>query len=229
MENAKNVWGSAWKKETHETDYARKRISSARTAKLTPVKIDHDDMYGYFQGSHGRYETWLDNCSCGDFIRSHLPCKHIYRLAMELGALDIEYSSNNNAIPCVRSDLASLSDTVDILESLPLDSQKVILRIVTSTTHDNPVKNIKYSDGVEDALRSGILVEESRTPKMIKLRISENYPRRKIHYYLHRKFDNESYYNPDADDFTDIPLLKTELPDDDVTAELIKRGYYKRK
>ena len=91
MENSKalEIWIKTWEPEKHTTDYALKRIKSAMSAKLTPLKIDATDCYGYFQGSHGRYETWLDHCPCGDFHRSKLPCKHIYRLAVELGVIEI--------------------------------------------------------------------------------------------------------------------------------------------
>lgn len=75
--HAIELWNNTWISETHTTEYSAKRIKSAQSAKLTPIRIDTEDMYGYFQGSSGRYETFLDYCSCGDFIRSKLPCKHI--------------------------------------------------------------------------------------------------------------------------------------------------------
>lgn len=31
----------------------------------------------------------LDQCTCGDWIHRHLPCKHMYRLAHELGIFDL--------------------------------------------------------------------------------------------------------------------------------------------
>lgn len=81
-EKALEKWKSSWDLSVHESDYAAKRIKSAKSAKLTPVKIDPVDCYGYFQGAHGQYETWIDSCPCGDFRRSKLPCKHIYRLVL---------------------------------------------------------------------------------------------------------------------------------------------------
>ena len=54
------IWTEVWAQETHETEYALKRIKSAQSAKLTPVEINSNDSYGYFQGSSGRYETFLD-------------------------------------------------------------------------------------------------------------------------------------------------------------------------
>ena len=88
MKNAHELWSEAWPTDMHISEHAQKRLSSAKSAKLTPVKIDTVDLFGYFQGSSGRYETFLDSCPCGDFIRNKKPCKHIYRLAMELGLMD---------------------------------------------------------------------------------------------------------------------------------------------
>lgn len=46
---ALETWENAWSKETHETEFAQKRIKSAKSAKLTPVQIDTKDLYGYFK------------------------------------------------------------------------------------------------------------------------------------------------------------------------------------
>lgn len=35
------------------------------------------------------YDTTLSSCTCADFQERKLPCKHIYRLAKELGIIDI--------------------------------------------------------------------------------------------------------------------------------------------
>ena len=35
------------------------------------------------------YDTTLSSCTCMDFQERKLPCKHIYRLALELGIIDI--------------------------------------------------------------------------------------------------------------------------------------------
>jgi hypothetical protein len=117
VNRALGIWKEAWSEETHTTEYAQKRIKSAKSAKMTPIKIDTEDLYGYFQGSHGRYETFLDTCPCGDFIRSKLPCKHIYRLAIELGLMDEKAETNSNAIPTPRKEKATLDEEIDIVES----------------------------------------------------------------------------------------------------------------
>lgn len=57
--------------------------------------------------------------------------------------------------------------------------------------------------------------------------IPEQFNARKIHNYLHRKYDAETFYDENMH-LCQIPLLETELPEDDVTEQLIKRGYYSR-
>jgi hypothetical protein len=41
-EKALEKWKSSWDSSVHESDYAAKRIKSAKSAKLTPIKIDSD-------------------------------------------------------------------------------------------------------------------------------------------------------------------------------------------
>lgn len=61
-----------------ETDQL-KRIKSALKLKMDSVNVD--DQTGKIKN----YDVTLDKCTCTDFGRRHKPCKHIYRLAMELG------------------------------------------------------------------------------------------------------------------------------------------------
>jgi len=275
-EKALEKWESSWDSSVHETDYAFKRIKSAKSAKLTPVKIDPTDCYGYFQGSHGRYETFLDYCPCGDFHRSKLPCKHIYRLAIELGLMGETAHSDKNAIPtpkteCVRLDLDRV---IDIVENLSVAAQYELLTIARNIRSTSPTYLTKPNDYISELIKSGIVVEAEphkykimfgNKTDILKLLESENiqydkkakkdalkelcinlipekaiekfgamiyvsipamYSSQKIHYYLHRKYDTEVYYDENMN-CKEIPLLETELPDDDVTNQLVKRGYYK--
>ncbi len=265
-QKAMEKWESSWDPSVHKTEYAAKRINSAKSEKLTPIKIDYDDLYGYFQGSHGRYETWLDLCPCVDFHRSKLPCKHIYRLAIELGVLDETAATDPNAIPSVRSKKINVSDLLDIVETLSTGAQQTLLTIASSTTSEKPYLQIDADPTADELLKSGIIVEDgtgiSETinfgtkAKIIdflqkqniehkkndkkdileklcmttsdpraaakhfgvhhwyNVRIPANYSRQQIHYYLYRK----NY----------CKWCETVLPDDKITDELIKRGFYKR-
>ncbi len=276
-EKALEKWKSSWDSSVHESDYAAKRIKSAKSAKLTPIKIDTDDCYGYFQGSRGRYETWLDLCPCGDFIRSKLPCKHIYRLAIELGIMNEEVATDQNAIPEVNARKISLSETLDIVETLSIEAQYVLLDIAYSTTSNNPFKQIDADETAEELIKSGIISDDGTginetvifgtKPEIIdflekndieykksdkknileelclivapdtaaehfgvrrwyNVRIPAIFSRQQIHFYLHRKYDSEYVIDEDGS-YLEVSLLETDLPDDKVTDELIKRGFYK--
>lgn len=274
--NAEEIWENTWPRETHITDYALKRINSAKSAKLTPLKIDTIDFYGYFQGSSGKYETFLDSCPCGDFRRSKLPCKHIYRLAMELGLMDNTDTKNNiNAIITPKNERTSLDETIDLVESLPENVQRELLAIAANIRSTTPTYLVTPNENVSELIKAGIVVDAhpgkyminynqkrkseiakllddegivyekkatknelqelctehlaekaaEKFGKFISVSIPTKYSSTKIHYYLHRKYDYEMYVDEEMKEYN-VSLLNTELPDDDVTIQLIKRGYY---
>lgn len=62
-----------------------KHMEKARGAKMAPLSIDYVRQTAFFAGSGKTpYETTVDSCTCRDFFVRRLPCKHIYRLRMEL-------------------------------------------------------------------------------------------------------------------------------------------------
>lgn len=86
-----------WDKEIHNDEEQLKRIKRAESADMTPTSIDYENQTGVFKGSGKKpYEVSLDFCTCSDFRRRKLPCKHIYRLAMELGLFDSDYDVGIN-------------------------------------------------------------------------------------------------------------------------------------
>ena len=69
------------------------RLSSALKKDLTPLRLDKETAAAIFGGSGGNlYETSLDSCSCPDFAIQGFaqPCKHMLRLAMEMGEIPSE-------------------------------------------------------------------------------------------------------------------------------------------
>lgn len=93
----------------------KKRFDKACSADVTPTRIDIDSQTGEFKGSGKTpYIATLRNCSCGDFIRRKQPCKHIYRLAIELGLIscDFQVGRNKNSL---ESDLNNLSKNAQLL------------------------------------------------------------------------------------------------------------------
>lgn len=64
------------------------RFERGLYAKTTPISLDFERRTGEFAGSEGPYRTTLNRCSCPDFIKRQFPCKHMYRLAVEIGLFD---------------------------------------------------------------------------------------------------------------------------------------------
>lgn len=150
-----NIWPS----EQHSTEYAQKRIKSAKSSKLTPIMIDETELFGCFQGSSGKYQTYLDYCPCGDFHRSKLPCKHIYRLAMELGVFESDFKSDSAAIPTPKKEREPLSLTLDTVESLSLDAQHQLLGLLRTFSSNNRNLKVILNPAIDELLSSGLIIE----------------------------------------------------------------------
>lgn len=72
----------------HDVPPQQKRMKRAARPKFYAVSIDRDMGTASFQDEH-RYRTTLTYCSCPDYQKRHLPCKHMYYLAHELGIQDL--------------------------------------------------------------------------------------------------------------------------------------------
>lgn len=67
-------------------------VRQARAANFkAEYEVDFESQTGVFASTMyiGFYDTSLSECSCWDFQTRGLPCKHIYRLAVELGYIEI--------------------------------------------------------------------------------------------------------------------------------------------
>lgn len=71
-------------------DTDERTLKAAKKEK--PENLRTDDPYAFFVGRSGEYDTTLSSCTCLDFIINRrdgrTACKHIVRLAMELGMID---------------------------------------------------------------------------------------------------------------------------------------------
>ena len=79
---------SAEKFFLHATEDQLKRQQSAKSLQLD--SIDRDARTGKIK----TYDVSLDGCTCVDFSRRHKPCKHMYRLATELGVFPVDAPKN---------------------------------------------------------------------------------------------------------------------------------------
>ena len=98
------VFGS-WPESLHSEFEQVKRIEAGRKLKKKVVSFNPDEQTMVIAGSAADpYECDLQTCTCADFGIRHLPCKHIYCLADELGLRNTEKAADPS-IP-----LPSLSD-----------------------------------------------------------------------------------------------------------------------
>lgn len=259
----------------HDTDEQKKRAKSACSAKLTPLSVDQINECAIFQGSGKKYNTTLESCQCVDFGRRKKPCKHMYRLAMELNLFCGDFSSDVSASK-QRTASMSFSDFLDIVESTSENSQKILLNLLYDFIYSKePYGLYKLSNGQElfdcniltdcsariellhyfrrneindmlislkvdfnKNMKKEVLVDwcianlSDRIGEILKdftsVKLNDEFfaHRSKLYKYLHRKYDTESYLDAETMEMVTVPLLKTELSEDSITSELIKRGYY---
>lgn len=79
---------STWDSNIHSSIDQLKRICSARKISANKIVIDSQSQIATMSGSASTpYNVSLNQCDCSDFNVRGLPCKHIYRLALDLGYL----------------------------------------------------------------------------------------------------------------------------------------------
>ena len=77
-----------WDSQIHDNVDQIKRICAAKKISSSKVNIDKGNETAVISGSASNpYNVSLSSCDCSDFSIRGLPCKHIYRLALDLGYL----------------------------------------------------------------------------------------------------------------------------------------------
>ena len=159
MDNEKwDAWG-----DIHTDPDQQKRIARAYKADCTPLSISEEDCTGIFQGSHGRYATTLTDCNCVDFKRRKIPCKHMYRLAIDLGLFGNKSQAKSDQfarkVPKGEREELAIS-MISRIENYPDEIQVEIKKILLDYLYHNH-KPAYYEDArklfctVEDGLFQG--------------------------------------------------------------------------
>lgn len=75
-------WGYAVHRAAGQDDRIRRAIKSTE---MSLVSYDADSKTALVEGEHGIvYEITPQGCSCPDFHKRNLPCKHMYFAVMEI-------------------------------------------------------------------------------------------------------------------------------------------------
>lgn len=123
-----------WEEEIHNSELQKKRMISAASSSLTPLSVDYQEKTATFSGRHGVYQTTLNTCSCGDFLKRHLPCKHIYRLGYEIEHIDLGRVVIHNSDAIVSPEVEDKVDNAiricTVIDGLPESSYTPMLTVL---------------------------------------------------------------------------------------------------
>lgn len=152
-----------------ETDPKRMRSALCRDMGIYPPFNASADIKGE---SGSIYHVTLSSCTCPDFTSRKKPCKHMYRLALELGALlgwDMTPLQNTaiqltEQLFSLRTELAGYiqkKQELTALQNKVLRERKDMDAIISSSSQSFPWLAKLFSDyqnlrdkGIEDRLRS---------------------------------------------------------------------------
>jgi len=89
-----------WDISIHGADGQDVRFDRALFQNLAILSYDPSTRSAEIKGSRGEiYSTSLDRCTCEDFQRRGLPCKHIYKLALARGySADAFFSARSDVV-----------------------------------------------------------------------------------------------------------------------------------
>lgn len=185
----------------------QQRLQRAISPEYTPISIDCNNCTAKIRGKSSTYTVSLESCSCSDFQRRNLPCKHMYRLAIELGVIDqpvLSYKSGDGY---------SWKKAVEIIEKYPEEVQRTFYEIFKATKNDMISVKKKKTDALCQLVKDGVLVSQHETPKFYTVRPIEDFfkEKQKVHYYFSRKFRL-------------LDGCEDSLPDDEITHFLYKRN-----
>ena len=155
-----------WTEHAADAD-EEKRLASAQQSKTSPISIDKEHETGVFYGSgKDPYQTSLASCTCNDFVRRKKPCKHVFRLAMELGIIDAAYKTGRSTGERNEAQL-SFADCLDLVEQLSDAAQneiKEMLRYTSERVDDRQKPITCHELDLVPELRTSPLLHENPYP-----------------------------------------------------------------
>ena len=155
-----------WSEDIHRNEREQRTIERARLAETSPVpgSVDREKQTATFYGTKV-YEVSLDFCPCGGFTRKH-PCKHIYRLAMELGIIDVPFETGESKGERNERQL-SLSDAKMLFEKLSPKAQQEAYGFMQYSREARHMKVLETDPEIIEEFRSCPLLEEHEATDMI--------------------------------------------------------------
>lgn len=205
------------------------------------VSLDSEARTAKILGSTGEtYDVSLAGCTCRYFERTGSPCKHMCRLALELGLIHDTgvYIDDSEGVSKY-----SVLHAIERIEDNLNQEQQLMLRKILRKSRASavPVAVVRAEEPICDALvEVGFLVKLPGATRSYVLSDSLQYTARKVSQYLMRKFESKTNHFDkkmpprfpsgaklieaiDAD--TGEIYYCLTFPDDYITDELSDRGF----
>jgi len=150
-----------WDSSAHNDSDQQKRIASAKKADITPTFVDHEKKCAEFKGSgKSPYSATLDGCTCIDFVRRRMPCKHMYRLYFELQGTEVQRGVTKHEAKDLAGEIFTLS----------AEAQKILCGMcVLKIYHDVSVCVHERNEHSELLFCKGFCVQCVPTVELIRL------------------------------------------------------------
>ena len=163
-----NGYGENFHCSNEQYSRFQRAISSKGIGKVVSVNKKKMSMKIYSsRNTNNIYITSLSNCECEDFKKRHFPCKHMYKLAYELGIIDENW------------DLSGLSSELKgLLDSLSPTAIHTLIRLM-----DNYRNTFKFQVSKRTAsplVKNGFLIEDN----LYELLLDKNYNKNELLAFL---------------------------------------------
>lgn len=202
----------------HSSDRQYERFqracSESRVGKV--VSLDKNKMSCKIYSSVNStvvYKVSLSSCDCEDFAKSGLPCKHIYKLALELGIIDKDWDISG--IP------HELRYTID---SLLYSDMESFLKLLLNYPSTGDLFKVKKHDVPDCLIKAGLVIEPHGRNDFYKI-LDESYYRTDIFTAL---TTSRNSYTPNSSS-TKAEMISWILDNDEkLLNRLCKKHYYVR-
>ena len=153
-----------WTEQDHLGGKQERSIESARKAETTPIKVDREAKTAVFFGSgKDPYNTSLSFCNCSGFARTKAPCKHIYRLAMELGIIDLPYKTGMSKGERLSIQI-TFEDALPMFEALSPDAQQMAVDMLSHWKEERHNVHLVTDPAIAAEFRACPLMAETEVP-----------------------------------------------------------------
>lgn len=148
----------------NEYDQLRRQKSSLS------IKLDEVDFLNQ-TGRIKKYVVSLDECTCTDFIMRQKPCKHMYKLACELGVFQIDDKAKDKNLPAssinsntIEDETRQIRNRIKVLIR-PLSAEAQLKLQEFTYSPKKKIYELDTDENIDVLIDRGLLISHEITPK----------------------------------------------------------------